>query len=97
VVARHQSRRRAARHLLDDRDRRRFLRVVSAAIPRFRWRLHTYTLMTNHFHLLVETVEPTLSRGMQKIEGDYAEAFNARYRRVGHLFQGRFKAQLIDR
>ena len=52
--------------------------------------------MTNHYHLLVETVEPTLSRGMKKIDGDYAMWFNKRHRRVGHLFQARFQAHLID-
>ncbi len=81
---------------LSDHDRRTFLDLVAVAIPHFHWRLHTYVLMGNHFHLLIETIEPTLSRGMKKIAGDYAEAFNLRHRRVGHLFQGRFKAHLID-
>jgi REP element-mobilizing transposase RayT len=81
---------------LDDRDRRRFLRVLAVAIPHFRWRLHAYVLMTNHYHLLVETVEPTLSRGMKKIGADYATWFNKRHRRVGYLFQSRFKAHLVD-
>ncbi len=81
---------------LDDCDRRRFLRILALAVPHFRWRLHAYVLMTNHYHLLVETVEPTLSRGMKTIGGDYAAWFNKRHRRVGHLFQGRFNAQLID-
>lgn len=81
---------------LDDADRRAFLNVLAAAVPHFRWRLHAYVLMRNHYHLLVETVETTLSRGMQKIGGDYAETFNKRHDRVGHLFQGRFKAHLID-
>jgi putative transposase len=81
---------------LDDRDRRRFLRVLAVTIPHFRWQLHAYVLMANHYHLLVETIEPTLSRGMKKIGGDYATWFNKRHRRVGHLFQARFKAHLID-
>ena len=81
---------------LDDADRRRFLNVLADAVPRFRWRLHAYVLMSNHFHLLVETVHATLSRGMQRIGGDYAESFNKRHDRAGHLFQGRFKAHLID-
>jgi putative transposase len=81
---------------LDDRDRRRFLRLLAVAIPHFRWRLHAYVLMSNHYHLLVETIEPTLSRGMKKIGGDYALWFNKRHRRVGHLFQARFTAHLID-
>ena len=52
--------------------------------------------MTNHFHLLNETVEPTLSRGMQELEGEYADYFNRRYKRVGHLYQRRFAAQLVE-
>jgi len=52
--------------------------------------------MANHYHMLVETIEPTLSRGMKKIGGDYATWFNKRHHRVGHLFQSRFKAHLID-
>jgi REP element-mobilizing transposase RayT len=72
------------------------LRLLGITIPQFHWRLHAYVLMTNHYHLLVETIEPTLSRGMQKIGGEYAAWFNKRHRRVGHLFQGRFKAHLID-
>lgn len=81
---------------LGDQDRRRFLRLLAVVIPHFRWRLHAYVLMANHYHLLIETVEPTLSRGMKKIGGDYATWFNKRHRRVGHLFQGRFRAHLID-
>ena len=81
---------------LDDHDRRHFLDLLGVTIPQFRWRLHAYVLMSNHYHLLVETTEPTLSRGMKKIGGEYARWFNKRHRRVGHLFQGRFKAHLID-
>ena len=81
---------------LGDQDRRRFLRLLAVAIPHFRWRLHAYVLMSNHYHLLVETVEPTLSRCMKKIGGDYAMWFNKRHHRVGHLFQARFRAHLID-
>ena len=81
---------------LDDDDRRLFLGLLGEVVPAFRWRMPVYTQMTNHFHLVVETVEPTLSRGMQALEQEYAEAFNAKYRRAGHLFGGRFKSQLID-
>lgn len=81
---------------LDDGDRRTFLALLARVVPRFRWRLHAYVLMPNHYHLLIETLEPTLSRGMQRLGGDYAEAFNVRRDRVGHLFGGRFKAHLID-
>lgn len=57
---------------------------------------HAYTLMTNHYHLLIETQELTLSRGMQKLDGDYARGFNRRYRRVGHLFQDRFRSHAVE-
>ena len=52
--------------------------------------------MTNHYHLFVETIEPTLSRGMQQLDGDFAARFNKRHGRVGHLFQGRFCSELVD-
>lgn len=81
---------------LNDDDRTRFLDLLAAVVVAFRWRLHAFVLMSNHFHLLVETVEPTLSRGMQKLTGDYAEYFNWRHERVGHLFQGRFTGHLVD-
>jgi REP element-mobilizing transposase RayT len=81
---------------LDNRDRRTFVRLLAEVVPRYRWRLYAFVLMTNHFHLVIETIEETLSRGMQKLEGDYAEYFNWRRRRTGHLFQGRFKSHLVD-
>lgn len=81
---------------LNDSDRRRFLRLLAVTAPHFRWHVHAYVLMANHYHLLVETVEPTLSRGMKKLGGDYATRFNKKHHRVGHLFQARFGAHLID-
>lgn len=80
----------------DEIDRLNFLDSLGAVSERYRWRVHSYTQMTNHFHLVVQTMEPTLSRGMQKLEGDYARSFNRRERRVGPLFQGRFRAHLVD-
>ena len=55
---------------LDDHDRRHFLDLLGVTIPQFRWRLHAYVLMSNHYHLLAEMTEPTLSRGMKKIGGE---------------------------
>jgi putative transposase len=81
---------------LDDADREYFLRVLEKVIDRHHWQLHTYVLMSNHYHLLLTTPEPTLSRGMQQLGGDYAEHFNEVHARVGHLFQGRFKSHLVD-
>lgn len=81
---------------LDEADRQVFLDLVSRTSRRYRWRVHQYCLMSNHFHLLSETLEPTLSRGMQNLTGKYADYFNARYKRSGHLYKGRFDAQLVE-
>ena len=53
------------------------------------WRCLTYCLMGNHIHLLIETPKPNLRDGMQRFHGDYAQRFNRRHKRVGHVFQGR--------
>ena len=81
----------------DDTDRERFLSILSGTIELFGWRLHAFVLMGNHYHLLLETPEPTLSRGMRQLNGVYTQAFNRRHHRVGHLFQGRFKAVLVQK
>jgi REP element-mobilizing transposase RayT len=82
---------------LVDPDREFFLQVLTQVVDRFNWRCHAYCLMTNHYHLLVETVDPTLSRGMRQLNGVYTQEFNRRHRRTGHVFQGRFKAILVER
>ena len=79
-----------------NRDRERFLEYLEAASERFSIRIHTYCLMTNHYHLLVETPESNLSRAVQWINVSYAVYFNIKRRRRGHLFQGRFKSLLVD-
>ena len=81
---------------LDDDDRRHFLTLLAAAIRRFDVNCHAFCLMPNHFHLLLRIGEPTLGRTMQHLNSAYATWFNRRHRRVGHLFQGRFKAPLIE-
>lgn len=81
----------------EDADRVEFLAILGRTVTLFRWRLHGYVLMGNHYHLLVETPEPTLSRGMRQLNGLYTQGFNRRHRRVGHLFQGRFKAILVEK
>ena len=58
--------------------------------------MHAWNLLDNHFHLLVETTQPELSRGMQRLNGVYAMRFNRRYARSGHLFQGRFESRVIE-
>lgn len=80
----------------DDRDRRRFLRLLAHTVIERRWNLLAFVLMTNHYHLLFETPETNLSQGMKDVDGEYASGFNVRHRRVGHLFQGRFKSHLVD-
>ena len=81
---------------LDDADRRAFLRLLQQSVTKSRWQLHAYVLMSNHYHLLFQTPEPTLSKGMKDLDGDYACYFNRRHSRTGHLFQGRFKSHLVD-
>lgn len=82
---------------LDDADREKFLEVLEQVIGRFNWLCHAYCLMSNHYHLLIETVDPTLSRGMRQLNGVYTQAFNHWHDRVGHVFQGRYKAILVEK
>jgi putative transposase len=82
---------------LSDRDREIFLRTLQQVKDRFHWLCHSYVLMDNHFHLLIETVEANLSRSMRQLNGVYTQEFNRRHSKVGHLFQGRFKAILIGK
>jgi len=80
----------------DDVDRRHRLEWLERAVVGYGWRLHAFVLMSNHDHLFVETPEANLSAGMQFLNGSYTSYFNWRHRRAGHLFQGRFKAQLVE-
>ena len=82
---------------LDDEDYRCFQRVLRHVINRLGWRIWTYCLMPNHYHLLLQTPEPNLARGMRDVNGLYSQLFNRRHARVGHVFQGRYKAILVDR
>jgi putative transposase len=80
---------------LSDRDRQRFLDLVRKTASRLGWRCLAYCLMENHYHLVVRTPKPNLSRGMRLLNGGYASYFNTRQERVGHLFQGRYRSVLI--
>src|SRR5699024_1812469 len=80
----------------DDEDRERFLSVLAEVVERFNWICHAYCLMGNHYHLVVETPDGNLSKGMRQLNGVYTQASNRRHRRTGHLFQGRFKGILVD-
>jgi REP element-mobilizing transposase RayT len=82
---------------LNDEDRERFLETLAWVVGRFGWVCHAYCLMDNHFHLLIETPLPNLSLGMRQLNGVYTQRFNRAHKRVGHLFQGRFKAILLER
>jgi REP element-mobilizing transposase RayT len=83
--------------VLDDRDRALFLLCLGETITRFGWICHAYCLMDNHYHLLIETPEGHVSRGMRQLNGVFTQRMNRRHGRVGHLFQGRFKAILVER
>ncbi|USE36350.1 transposase [Endozoicomonas sp. SCSIO W0465] len=74
-----------------------FLDVLAEVCDRFNWVIHSWCLMTNHYHLVVETPDGNLSAGMRQLNGVYTTRFNRRYGRVGHLFQGRYKAILVDK
>jgi putative transposase len=80
-----------------DDDRTLFLKILSVVISRYGWICHAYCLMPNHYHLLVETPKPNLSIGMRQLNGVYTQDFNRRHNRVGHLFQGRYKAILVEK
>jgi putative transposase len=82
---------------LDDDDRAAWLVVIGDVCARFNWIVHAYCQMTNHYHLLVETVDGNLSKGMRQLNGVYTQRFNRRHGMVGHLFQGRYKAILIQK
>jgi putative transposase len=82
---------------LDDSDRRIFLRLLGATVTRQHWVLHAFCLMGDHYHLLFETPQPNLSRGMHQLNAVYSQCFNRRHQRVGHVFQGRFTAILVER
>jgi REP element-mobilizing transposase RayT len=81
----------------DARDSQRFLDLLGAVCARYGWRCFAYCLMTNHYHLVVETAQANLSAGMRQLNGRYTQAFNHRHRREGHLLQGRYKAILVER
>jgi REP element-mobilizing transposase RayT len=81
---------------LDEEDRRRFLRTLGEVCERAGWQVHAYCLMGNHFHLVVETLQPTLVAGMKWFLGTYTQRFNARHGMRGHLFAGRYKSLVVD-
>jgi putative transposase len=81
---------------LDDDDRERFLGTLGEVCERTGWLLHAYVLMGNHYHWLLETPKANLVAGMQWFQTTYTIRFNRRHRLDGHLFQGRYKAVLVE-
>jgi putative transposase len=80
----------------DDEDRHRFLKTLSEACEKTGWQVHAYCLMSNHFHLVVETPQPNLVAGMKWLLGAYTSRFNRRHREFGHVFSGRYKSLIVD-
>lgn len=81
----------------NDEDRKEFLTLLSNTSKRYNWYCHAYCLMDNHYHLLIETSTPTLSKGMKYLNGSYTQFFNRAHKRVGHVYQGRFKAIFVEK
>ncbi len=81
---------------LDDGDRALFMLVLGEVCELFNWSVHAWCQMTNHYHLLVETPDANLSKGMRYLNGVYTQRFNRKNACVGHVFQGRYKAILVD-
>jgi len=82
---------------VDDCDRKFFLQLLGECVTRFEWILYAYAIMPNHFHLLVQLTEETLSKGMHWLNTSYAIRFNKRHDRVGHVLQGRFKSPPVEK
>src|SRR5437879_2161146 len=80
----------------DDHDRQRFMRLLCQTQNEFPFILHNYCLMTNHYHLLLQTVKHSLSKILQYFNGRYGALFNKRWHHVGHVFQGRFHSIVVD-
>jgi len=80
----------------DDTDRLRFLDIYASVIEQFNWVCYAYCLMDNHYHLLIQTPDGNLSKGMRQLNGVYTQVYNRKHNKTGHLFQGRYKAILVD-
>jgi putative transposase len=82
---------------LSDADRWKFLGILADTIQKYNWLCHAYCLLDNHYHLIIETPDPNLSLGMRQLNGVYTQAFNVAHQKVGHVFQGRYKAILVEK
>lgn len=81
----------------DDADCERFLKVLTLVVARYHLLCHAHCLMGNHYHLLLETPDANLSLAMRQLNGVYSQAFNRRHERPGHVLEGRFHAQVVDK
>ena len=82
---------------IDDQDRSNFLSLLAQVSKDYNWLIHAYCLMANHYHLLVETPNSNLSKGMRQLNGVYTQLTNRYHGKVGHVFQGRYKAILVQK
>ena len=80
----------------DSNDRRNFLGLLAFAVHQYEWTCHAFCLMTTHYHLVLDTTRQNLSDGMQVLNGDYAQGFNGKYGRWGHVFGDRFWCTSFD-
>ncbi|MFY9148461.1 MAG: transposase [Smithellaceae bacterium] len=80
-----------------DTDRNTFLKILSGVVLRYNWLCHAYCLMDNHYHLLIETPDGNLSVGMRQLNGVYTQKHNWLHQKSGHVFQGRFKAIVVEK
>ena len=81
----------------DDTDRQQWLEIFGSVCRRMGWQCYAYCLMDNHYHLVIETPEANLAKGMRQLNGVFTQKMNRRYDRIGHVFQGRYKAIIIDK
>lgn len=82
---------------LTDNDRNAFLKILGEVCERYNWIVHAYCLMDNHYHILIETPDGNLAKGMRHLNGVYTQYFNRVHKRVGHVYQGRYKAIIIQK
>ena len=81
----------------NNEERNKFLELLYIVNERFNWLCYGYCLMDNHYHLLIETLDGNLSKGMRHLNGVYTQYFNRKWKRTGHIFQGRYKSILIQK
>jgi putative transposase len=79
----------------DDDDRLVFLGLLAQTVDHFEWTCHSYCLMTNHYHLVIDATRANLSDGLQMLNGVYAQGFNGRHERWGHVFGDRFWCRTV--